>query len=168
MRVGVGIHTVGPALLMLVAEGAGSLQRQLTEIIRDLQAQLADAETAADGHVTDIADTAAPVLVSARAISVEPDAGSADPVAPAEPVGHGPLDAAESMDDARRTSRRPSRPRPRRRPEPGDGTDRERRPARIGRGTCDAPRCDVQGKKVPWPRWPTYLLDRYAPNRHNK
>jgi hypothetical protein len=40
--VGVGIHTAGPTLLMLVAEGAGSFQRQLSEILMDLHAQLAD------------------------------------------------------------------------------------------------------------------------------
>jgi hypothetical protein len=38
--VGVGIHTAGPVLLMLVAEGASSFQRQLATIIRDLQTQL--------------------------------------------------------------------------------------------------------------------------------
>lgn len=35
--VGVGIHAVGPILLLVVAEAAGSIQRQLTEIVRELQ-----------------------------------------------------------------------------------------------------------------------------------
>ncbi|GAA1566224.1 hypothetical protein GCM10009827_104860 [Dactylosporangium maewongense] len=48
--VGVGIHTVGPVLLILVAEGAGSFQRQLTEIIRQLQAELAELELATAGR----------------------------------------------------------------------------------------------------------------------
>lgn len=44
--VGVGIHTAGPVLLLLVAEAAGSFQRQLTAIIQDLETHLADAEHA--------------------------------------------------------------------------------------------------------------------------
>ncbi|GAA0908390.1 hypothetical protein Vau01_100380 [Virgisporangium aurantiacum] len=44
--VGVGIHTAGPVLLLLVTEAAGSFQRQLTAIIRDLQTNLTNAETA--------------------------------------------------------------------------------------------------------------------------
>jgi hypothetical protein len=48
--VGVGIHTAGPVLLMLVAEGASSFQRQLTAIIRDLQLQLHELADAAGHH----------------------------------------------------------------------------------------------------------------------
>lgn len=54
--VGVGIHTAGPVLLMLVAEGASSFQRQLAAIIRDLQTELRELAEATDyrdetGHV---------------------------------------------------------------------------------------------------------------------
>jgi hypothetical protein len=53
--VGVGIHTAGPVLLMLVAEGASSFQRQLTAIIRDLQTQLRQLGDAAK-HGTETAN----------------------------------------------------------------------------------------------------------------
>jgi hypothetical protein len=38
--VGVGIHALGPVLLLVVAEAAGSIQRKLTEIIQQLQRSL--------------------------------------------------------------------------------------------------------------------------------
>lgn len=38
----------------------------------------------------------------------------------------------------------------------------------AARGSGGESRADLQGKEVPWPPWATYLLDHYAPNRHNK
>ncbi|MEV4130586.1 hypothetical protein AB0J72_00255 [Dactylosporangium sp. NPDC049742] len=35
----------------------------------------------------------------------------------------------------------------------------------TARSTDGDPRADLQGKEVPWPRWPTYLLDHHPPTR---
>ncbi|MEV6925576.1 hypothetical protein AB0M46_13900, partial [Dactylosporangium sp. NPDC051485] len=70
--VGVGIHTAGPVLLMLVAEGAGSFQRQLTEIIRQLQGQIADAEITVEDYVAAVSAAPTAIPVSAHTGLGEP------------------------------------------------------------------------------------------------
>ncbi|GAB3831725.1 HNH endonuclease [Dactylosporangium cerinum] len=37
--------------------------------------------------------------------------------------------------------------------------------ALTARSTGAEPRADLNGKEVPWPRWPVYLLDRHLPER---
>lgn len=62
--VGVGIHTGGPLLLLVVAEAAGSIQRHLTQIISESRELLREAQLGADADSGICRDTLALVTGS--------------------------------------------------------------------------------------------------------